>query len=122
MTSRPLEDMLAMGSDEITYWDLMIKDEIDDFLNCNTTNVCLLDIGCGAGKWDELSSQIFAEKKSSNNSIIGLDLCKSSVLKAKKLNSKKGYVNYIVADAAHTPFAPNTFNSVFVIALLHHLS
>lgn len=121
MTSQTLEDILAMGLDEITYWDSMIQNEITAFLKSKTSNVYLLDIGCGAGKWDELSSQILTQSGFCNDLIIGLDLSKSSVMKAKKLNLCNKNVSYVVADAAHIPFASQTFNAVFVIALMHHL-
>jgi ubiquinone/menaquinone biosynthesis C-methylase UbiE len=122
MTTQTLEDMLAMGLDKVTYWDSMIQEEITAFLKRKATNVCLLDIGCGAGKWDELSYRILTFKRSYNGLIVGLDLSKSSVMKAKELNLANKNVNYVVADAAHVPFASQTFNTVFVIALMHHLS
>jgi ubiquinone/menaquinone biosynthesis C-methylase UbiE len=120
MVPQTLEDLLAMGYDKITYWDSLIQEDITDFLKNKKTGICLLDIGCGAGKWDALSSQIFSSD-GTNSLIIGLDLSRESISRAKSSNLS-GCTDYVVADASRIPFVKETFNAIFVIALLHHLS
>ena len=120
MPSQDLEDLLSMGSETITYWDSMIGADIANFLKgLKTSQIKLLDVGCGAGKWDRLSSRILSPSK---DLIMGLDLSKHSLSTAKKANSKSRITEYVFADASRIPFASGSFNAVLVICLLHHLS
>ncbi len=111
-----------MGNSEITPWESLIADNIRSLLKtANRSDVRLLDIGCGAGKWDIFASEVLSNENKSNSMIVGFDISKMPILQAKVRQGKipRGY---IVADASSIPLTNNNFNLVIVIAVLHHLS
>jgi ubiquinone/menaquinone biosynthesis C-methylase UbiE len=116
------EYLLSMGNSEITPWELLIAENIRSLLKtANRSDVRLLDIGCGAGKWDIFASEVLSNENKSNYMIVGFDISKMPILQAKDRQGKipRGY---IVADASSIPLTNNNFNLVIVIAVLHHLS
>ncbi len=112
-----------MGCDKPTYWESMIKDDVTGLLRIvKKSNVYLLDVGCGAGKWDVLSSEILSTERDFTNFIMGFDISKEAVMKAHKAKFYKVKTNYALANASHIPVTDETFNLAFEIAILHHLS
>jgi ubiquinone/menaquinone biosynthesis C-methylase UbiE len=73
---------------------------------------CLLDIGCGNGRL----SDMFENK---NIQYIGIDFSKELIEIAKKERGKNRI--FIQANALKLPFKDNYFDTVFSIAVLHHI-
>ncbi len=117
------EHLFSMGCDKPTYWESMIKDEVTRLLNtAKKSNVYLLDVGCGAGKWDVLSCEILSNEGDLTNFIMGFDISKEAIMKAQKGKLGKVKTYYALVDASHIPVPDETFNIAFEIAILHHLS
>jgi SAM-dependent methyltransferase len=72
----------------------------------------ILDIGCGNGRLIDL----FGNK---NIRYTGVDSSKELIEIAKKHRGKQG--KFIHANALSLPFKDNTFDTVFSIAVLHHV-
>jgi ubiquinone/menaquinone biosynthesis C-methylase UbiE len=120
--SNKKEYFFSMGNSEITPWESLIADNIRFLLKtANKPDVCLLDIGCGAGKWDIFASEVLSTEKDSNSIIMGFDISKAPIFLAK---ARKGKLTrgYLVADASNIPLTNNNFDVVIVVAVLHHLS
>ena len=116
------EYLLSMGHCEITRWESMIAENIRLLLKTkNGSDVRLLDIGCGAGKWDIFASEVLSAEKGSNSTIVGFDISKAPIFRAKAREGKLSR-GYIVADASSIPLTNNNFDCVIVVAVLHHLS
>jgi len=75
----------------------------------------VLDLGCGNGKLRLLFKDVKVEYTGVDNSIELLKLAESR--KDFEIPNQK----FIKADAFALPFADNTFDSVFFIAVFHHL-
>lgn len=71
----------------------------------------LLDIGCGNGRLSRFLKPYSVD-------YTGIDNNKKFVRIAKKKNRK---AKFLLADALKLPFSKNSFDSVWVIAVLHHL-
>jgi Methylase involved in ubiquinone/menaquinone biosynthesis len=71
----------------------------------------VLDIGCGNGR-------LFQILKDKNIEYTGIDFSKNLIELAKK---KYPEGNFLVANALNLPFKENTFDKVFLIAVLHHI-
>lgn len=69
----------------------------------------ILDIGCGTGEF----SGSFP-----NFSYTGIDISPAYIAYAKKRYRR----NFIVMDAMHLQFAADSYDAVFIMAILHHLS
>lgn len=70
----------------------------------------VLDLGCGNGRY-------FDFFKGRKIKYIGVDNSERLIKIAKR---KYGDNNFITADALNLPFAENSFNKVYSIAVLHH--
>jgi len=75
-------------------------------------DVLMLDVGCGEGGPAALIS------RQNKFKIVGLDIFKPSLDKAKKLNTYSGLV---LGNATHLPFKDNSIDVVAGIAVLEHL-
>jgi SAM-dependent methyltransferase len=116
------EYLFSMGNSEITPWESMIADNIRLLLKTvNKSDARLLDIGCGAGKWDIFASEVLSTRKGFNSMIVGFDISKKPIFHAK---ARQGKVTrgYFVADASNIPLTNKNFDVVIVVAVLHHLS
>lgn len=71
----------------------------------------VLDLGCGNGR--------FCEIISSKANYVGLDNSERLIALAK---NRYPNVDFVVADATDIPFADNSFDKVYSIALLHHIA
>lgn len=76
----------------------------------NELNV--LDFGCGIGHTDNFLAHKFG-------CLTGVDIANDAVEKAIKLNPSVIYKTY---DGSKLPFKDNTFDIVFTICVVHHLS
>ena len=86
----------------------MIKRRILKYINNNTEFV--LDVGCCPG----LFNDIFKDKF-----ILGIDIDKSELLKAK---NKNPHANYILANAEQLPIKNRKFDFVMTREILEHLN
>jgi len=79
------------------------------FLFQNKDNEKVLDSGCGNGRYYELLK---------NTDYTGTDNSKELIELAK---NKYPEANFLVADSLSLPFADNSFNQVYSIAVLHRI-
>jgi ubiquinone/menaquinone biosynthesis C-methylase UbiE len=77
-----------------------------------------LEMGCGRGYSFPVIIKYFNPEK-----IVAFDLDEKELEKAKKLRGKKGLENVEIVnlDATSLPFPGNSFDVVFVSAVLHHI-
>ena len=73
----------------------------------------IIDIGCGEGYLLSLLPQ--------TKQIVGLDISKIALVKAKKRLEGKTYIELIYATAQNTPFADNSFDKIVCSELLEHV-
>lgn len=71
----------------------------------------VLDVGCGNGRFLDLLGQ----KKID---YLGIDNSEEQIREARKKYPDK---NFLVADALNLPFPDDSFDKVFLIAVLHHI-
>jgi len=79
---------------------------IKDFVG-NLSGIAIADIGCGSG--------VFAKHLGKDNFVVALDINR------KPLETIKGSVKVVNADAHNMPFRPESFNIVLSISLMEHL-
>lgn len=73
---------------------------------------CVLDCGCGIGRWGYLIKSVTPTKK-----VIGLEIDKTYLLFLRK----KKYYNFLVqGDIAYLPFKPKSFDTVLAIEVIEH--
>ena len=73
---------------------------------------CVLDIGCGNGRLLDLFGDTAIQ-------YTGVDFSKELITIAQKSNGERG--TFLQANALSLPFAENFFDTVFSIAVLHHI-
>jgi SAM-dependent methyltransferase len=109
------EHLFAMGHKNITIWEQSIVKDIETLLNNNSTTY-LLDLGCGSGKWSILVSNFINNEK---QNILAFDISREEVSEA---NLRCNHTTeYILADGTIIPVKDKVFNTILVIAVLHHL-
>lgn len=82
-------------------------------VNVNGTSV-VLDLGCGTG----LLFDYVAEKVAM---IVGVDISRGLMVKAKARASKLGNVHLILADADYMPFSNGIFSHIFAFTVLQNM-
>ena len=71
-----------------------------------------LDVGVGTGRFLEVASRLGAE-------VIGIDLSFAVEAAYKNMGTKPG-VHIVQADVFNLPFAPQTFDVIYSLGVLHH--
>lgn len=71
----------------------------------------ILDVGCGTGRFAEVATRWGAR-------VVGIDLSTAAEVAAKNL-SERDFVAF-QADVFALPFAPETFDCIYSIGVLHH--
>jgi ubiquinone/menaquinone biosynthesis C-methylase UbiE len=74
----------------------------------------ILDVGCGTG----ILFGYVAEK--TKTAIVGLDISKKSLLRARERAKNLANVHLILADADNMPFKSNVFDSVFAMTVIQN--
>lgn len=82
-------------------------------VNINECSI-ILDLGCGTG----LLFEYIAGKAAM---IVGLDISRGLLTKAKARTSKLSNVHLILADADHIPFSDNVFTHIFAFTVLQNM-
>lgn len=82
-------------------------------VNINEADV-VLDLGCGTG----LLFDYVAEKAAM---VLGIDISKGLIVKAKARASKLNNVHLILADADYMPFPDGIFTNIFAFTVLQNL-
>jgi len=77
-------------------------------------NSLILDCGCGTG----LLFDYVADKV---KMVVGLDISRGLLEKAKKRAEKFDNIHLVLADADHAPFKDNVFDVVFAVTLLQNM-
>jgi ubiquinone/menaquinone biosynthesis C-methylase UbiE len=80
---------------------------------------CVLEAGCGVG-----AQTVMLARNSPQASILSIDISERSIAEAKAKIEAAGLTNvaFQQADIFHLPFAPQSFDHVFVCFVLEHLS
>jgi ubiquinone/menaquinone biosynthesis C-methylase UbiE len=86
--------------------------ELEFLKNYVQPNTEVLDIGCGNGRLVDMFENI-------NIHYTGIDFSTELIAIAQKTRGAKGTFQH--ANALSLPFADNTFDTVFSIAVLHHI-
>ncbi len=73
-----------------------------------------LDVGCGSGLF-------FSQITTKAEIVVGVDLTRNLLLKAKKQAKTFGNVHVIQADADHLPFKNGAFDNVFSFTVLQNM-
>lgn len=76
-------------------------------------NSLVLDAGCGTGL-------LFSYVADKAKTVVGLDISKKSLLKARGRSKSYRNVHLILADADYMPFRDGMFNSVFAMTLIQN--
>src|SRR5437868_14444922 len=71
----------------------------------------VLDVGCGMGRFAEVATRWGAH-------IVGIDLSLAAEVAAQNLNDRSAYI--FQADVFNLPFAPESFDYIYSIGVLHH--
>lgn len=74
----------------------------------------VLDVGCGMGRYAEVASRWGAH-------VVGIDLSNAVEVAAQNLAERKS-VTILQADVFSLPFAPESFDFIYSIGVLHHTS
>ncbi|MGC1291043.1 MAG: class I SAM-dependent methyltransferase, partial [Candidatus Acidiferrales bacterium] len=72
----------------------------------------VLDVGCGMGRFAEVASRWGA-------TVVGVDLSTAAEVAARNLGDRNG-VFFFQADAFALPFAPESFDVIYSLGVLHH--
>jgi ubiquinone/menaquinone biosynthesis C-methylase UbiE len=83
-------------------------------LGCVTVEGGVLDVGCGTGL-------LFGHLVSKVESLVGTDLSKQLLLRAKARAEKHENVHLVQADADHLPFRNNLFSAILAITVLQNM-
>jgi len=71
----------------------------------------VLDVGCGMGRFAEVATRWGAE-------VVGVDLSLAAAVAARNLAGRTATI--FQADVFHLPFAPESFDFIYSIGVLHH--
>lgn len=72
----------------------------------------VLDVGCGMGRFAEVASRLGAQ-------VVGIDLSAAAEVAARNLADRDS-VTIFQADVFSLPFAPESFDCIYSIGVLHH--
>ncbi len=72
----------------------------------------VLDVGCGMGRFAEVASRWGAQ-------VVGVDLSRAAEVAARNLGERES-VTIFQADVFSLPFAPESFDCIYSIGVLHH--
>jgi ubiquinone/menaquinone biosynthesis C-methylase UbiE len=99
-------------------YDSRYAEEQDDKYHAVLANVTprglVLDVGCGTGL-------LFNHVSPKTASLIGVDVSKGLLIKARERAKTLGNVNLIQVDADHLPFRDGEFSAVFAFTLLQNM-
>ncbi len=71
----------------------------------------VLDVGCGMGRFAEVATRWGAH-------VVGIDLSLAAEVAARNLANREA--TFFQADVFHLPFAPESFDLIYSIGVLHH--
>jgi ubiquinone/menaquinone biosynthesis C-methylase UbiE len=92
------------GEQHLKYWKALE--------NVDVTGAAVLDVGCGSGMF-------FPEVAGRAKTVVGVDVSKKLLLKAK--TNAASNVHVVQADADHLPFADSTFDAALSFTVLQNL-
>ena len=82
--------------------------------NVNVVGKAVLDVGCGSGLF-------FGEVASQTEMVVGVDVSRKLLLKAKKNADAFPNASVLQADADHLPFKDGFFEGVFAFTVLQNM-
>ena len=98
----------------------LLADGIKSICTPPTEDVQVLEVGCNMGAKTQLLLGILKELECANPHIIGVDLSKTAIELAKKLNNFEN-VEYVCADFLTMDIEPESMDYVFLAAVWHHI-
>lgn len=88
---------------------------LKEFLSTQPPSSMVLDYGCGNGQY----SKWLCEK---GRNVVGVDISLPQLKNASKFTKPKELRDFILADVAFLPFRDDSFDGIFIMDVLHHLS
>ena len=82
--------------------------------NVSVAGGAVLDVGCGTGLF-------FSQVTSRASMVVGVDISRKLLLKAKDEGRKACNVSVLQADADHLPFGDAVFDAVFAFTVLQNM-
>ncbi len=82
--------------------------------NLNVADCAVLDVGCGSGLF-------FSQVAAQASFVVGIDISRKLLQKAKQRASVFGNVSVLQADADHLPFKESAFSLVFAFTVLQNM-
>jgi 2-polyprenyl-3-methyl-5-hydroxy-6-metoxy-1,4-benzoquinol methylase len=73
----------------------------------------VLDVGCGMGRFAEIATRWGAR-------VVGVDLSVAAEVAEENLKETAGQAVFFQADVFHLPFAPESFDYIYSLGVLHH--
>ena len=93
-----------------------VADKLSDIVFAQlteTSEICLLDAGCGEGYYFDLISNFLKNKEDSNNiSFIGLDISKDAIIQATKRNK---HISWLVGTNRQPPVEDNSVDIILCL-------
>jgi ubiquinone/menaquinone biosynthesis C-methylase UbiE len=106
-------DVTAAGYEEL-YGEEQHRKYQRALQNVETKRIAVLDVGCGSGLF---FSQVAGQAKF----VVGVDISRSLLKKAKEHGQGFGNISVILADADHLPLRGCLFGAVFAFTVLQNL-
>jgi ubiquinone/menaquinone biosynthesis C-methylase UbiE len=100
----PIYDERYSDEQHLKYWKTLESVDVD--------GAVVLDVGCGSGLF-------FSEVAGRAEAVVGVDVSKQLLLKAK--TNPASNVHVVQADADHLPFADGTFDAAFSFTVLQNM-
>ncbi len=107
---------LAAGYDERwrRYTEHTLTEALDGLHLAGTEQ--MLDLGCGTGELERLALARFGPLR-----IVGIDVCQPMLAIAREKFASAPEISFQLAEAEALPFAPETFDVVICVNMLHHV-
>jgi SAM-dependent methyltransferase len=108
-------------------WTVYARTQLDDKTSCESENdfrnrtgldpedlrgKLVLDVGCGMGRFADIASRWGAH-------VVGVDLSAAAEVAARNLANRES-VSIFRADVFSLPFAPESFDYIYSLGVLHH--
>jgi SAM-dependent methyltransferase len=88
---------------------------LKEFLSTQSLDSIVLDYGCGDGKYSDLLCE-------NGRNVVGVDISLPQLKNASRSVKPKELRDFVLADVAFLPFKDDSFDGIFIMDVLHHLS
>ncbi len=105
---------LTAGMYDERYGEEQKKKYAASLENLKVSGCAILDVGCGSGLF-------FGQVAAQASLVVGIDISRKLLLKAKHQAGFFGNVSVLLADADHLPFKESAFDMVFAFTILQNM-